>query len=296
MDQSFSHLLAKSAAYLTKSDDERIEYIRAPRWIGYPRAQLILEKLDELLAYPKSHRMPNLLIVGDTNNGKTMLVDRFFNKHKPDDNAEGEESVVPVLYIQAPPVPDEGRFYNAILEALFAPYKPSDRPDRKQFQAIKLMKAVGVKMLIVDEIHHLLAGNLTKQREFLNVIKYIGNELRISVVGVGTRDAYRAIQTDPQLSNRFEPLMVPRWSNDDEFLDLLATIEQVFPLRNPSNLTDQMLADKILAMSEGYMGELCRLMIAAGTLAIRSGAEQINKKVLDAIDWISPTDRRREPR
>ena len=69
-------------------------------------------------------------------------------------------------------------------------------------------------MLIIDEIHHILAGNLNRQKGFLNVIKYLGNELEIPVVGVGTRDAYRAIQTDPQLANRFEPAVLPRWELD----------------------------------------------------------------------------------
>ena len=84
----------------------------------------MLKQLETLLSYPASHRMPNLLIVGDTNNGKTMLVKRFRGQHKPQDNPTGEAAVVPVLFLQAPPVPDEGRFYNAILERLFAPYNP----------------------------------------------------------------------------------------------------------------------------------------------------------------------------
>lgn len=48
-----------------------------PVWIGYTQARTILSQLDYLLEYPAMHRMPNLLIVGRTNNGKTMLIDRF---------------------------------------------------------------------------------------------------------------------------------------------------------------------------------------------------------------------------
>lgn len=296
MDKHYPHLLATVAPYLSRSDHERIEFIRKPRWINYTKASQIISKLEELLEYPKSHRMPNLLLVGDTNNGKTMLVDRFFKKHLPDDHPDGDSTIVPVLYVQAPPVPDEGRFYNAILEALFAPYKPSDRPDRKQFQAMKLMRAVGVKMLIVDEIHHLLAGNSAKQREFLNVIKYLGNELEVPIVGVGTRDAFRAIQTDPQLSNRFEPMTLPRWAYDEEFLSLLATFEKILPLKKPSNLIGEMLSERLFGMTEGYLGELCRLIVMAAIQAVKNGAEQIDKKLLEELAWISPAERRKEPR
>lgn len=296
MAKEFPHLSPKAVERLTQSDAERISYIRQPRWIGYSRANEIISKLEDFLAMPKSHRMPNCLIVGDTNNGKTMLVERFFDSHLPDDNLEGEVSIVPVLYVQAPPVPDEGRFYNAILERLFAPYKPSDRADRKQFQAIKLMKAVSVQMLIIDEIHHLLAGNMTKQKAFLNVIKYLGNELEVPIVAVGTRDAFRAIQTDYQLSNRFEPETLPLWKNDDEYLRLLATFEKVLPLKKPSNLIDVSIAGEIYAMGEGYLGETCRVIVAAAVDAVKTGQEQINKKTLSNINWVNPSARRKEPR
>lgn len=296
MSDGSSHLLQKAAGYLARPDPERIAYIRSPRWIGYPRAQGIIDHLEKLLTYPKSHRMPNLLIVGDTNNGKTMLVQRFCGQHKPQDNPEREAAVVPVLYMQAPPVPDEGRFYNAILELLFAPYKPGDRADRKQFQAIKLLRAVGLKMLVIDEIHHILAGTMTKQKAFLNVIKYLGNELEVPIVGVGTRDAFRAIQTDLQLSNRFDHALLPRWSNDEEFLRLLATFERAIPLQHPSDLIDGALADKIYSMSEGYLGEISRLLVDAAVAAVETKQERIDKRLLDRICWVPPSERRKEPR
>lgn len=296
MSEPPSHLLPKAAAYLERPDAERLTYIRSPRWIGYTQAKTILGQLEELLGHPKSHRMPNLLIVGDTNNGKTMLVRRFCNQHKPEDNPEGEAAVVPVLFMQAPPVPDEGRFYNTILELLFAPYKPGDRADRKQFQALKVMKGVGLKMLIIDEIHHILAGSMAKQKAFLNVIKYLGNELEIPIVGVGTRDAFRAIQTDLQLSNRFDHALLPRWHNDEEFLRLLATFERTMPLQHPSHLTDGALADKIYSMSEGYLGEISRVLVSAASLAIETKQERIDKKLLDHIGWVPPSERRKEAR
>jgi len=296
MGDDTSHLLQKAAEYLARTDQERIAYIRSPRSIGYPRAQKVLKQLETLLSYPASHRMPNLLIVGDTNNGKTMLVKRFRGQHKPQDNPTGEAAVVPVLFLQAPPVPDEGRFYNAILERLFAPYNPGDRADRKQFQAIKLLREVGLKMLIIDEIHHMLAGSMAKQKAFLNVIKYLGNELEVPIVGVGTRDAFRAIQTDPQLSNRFDHALLPRWANDDDFRRLLATFEQVLPLRYPSVLIEASLADKIYAMSEGFLGEISRLLVDSAVAAVERGQERIDKRILDSIDWVPPSERRKEPR
>lgn len=289
----FKHLNESVIPLLDLPKPERIERIRTPRWIGYPRAKQILAKLDDLMAFPKSHRMPNLLIVGDTNNGKTMLAQRFCSLHPASDNPEGNGIHVPVLFIQAPPVPDEGRFYNAILERLFAPYKPSDRVDKKQFQVVKLLKYVGLRMLVVDEIHHILAGNLHRQRAFLNVIKYLGNELQVPIVGVGTREAFQALQTDAQLSNRFEPVLLPRWEFGTDFLRLLASFERMLPLKDASVLHETSLATKFFSMSEGYIGELSRLLNDAAVEALETGKERIDLRVLDAMQWNGPSERKR---
>lgn len=290
----FSHLNDNAIELLNLSDDERIYKIRSERWIGYPKAKQVLAKLEDLLIYPRTHRMPNLLIVGDTNNGKTMLAQRFKSLHPAVDNPEGQGVSVPVLLVQAPPVPDEGRLYNAILESLFAPYRPSERVDKKQFQVIKLLRYIGLKVLIIDEIHHILAGNMNRQKAFLNVIKYLGNELEISIVGVGTKDAFRALQTDPQLSNRFEPVALPRWELDQNFQRLLASFERMLPLHNSSHIAQHDLASILYAMSEGYIGELSRLLSAACTLAIQSKSEQITAKLLNQLDWTPPSKRKRQ--
>src|SRR5919109_45413 len=287
------HLHAVAREVLDLPAAERINHMRRPRWIGYTRAKQLLDKLDELLSHPKTHRMPNLLIVGDTNAGKTMLANRFVQLHPADDNPEGEAAIVPVLAIQAPPGPDEGRFYNAILEALCAPYNPRERVAHKQVQVLRILKAVGLRMLIIDEVHNVLTGPVNKQRQFLNVLKYLGNALQIPLVGLGTKEALRAIQADPQLANRFEPAALPPWRLNQDFQMLLAGFERALPLRKASRLAEAQMARKLLTLSEGRLGELSVLLTSAAVYAVQSGAERIDEKVLTAIDWIPPSERRR---
>ena len=289
----WGHLHTAARAALDLPTAERIEHIRRSRWIGYPRAKQLLAKLDDLLTHPKTHRMPNLLIVGDTNAGKTMLANRFVQLHPADDNPDGDAVIVPVLVVQAPPGPDESRFYNTILEALFAPYNPRERVANKQVQVLRILKQIGLRILIIDEVHNVLTGPVNKQRLFLNVLKYLGNDLQIPLVGLGTKEALRAIQADPQLANRFEPAALPRWRLDQDFQMLLASFEQALPLRNPSRLADAQVARKLLALSEGSLGELAALLTAAAVYAVKSGAERIDAKLLAAIDWIPPSERRR---
>ena len=293
MVEAAAHLSKNAQAALELSVEERLDRIRRPRWIGYTRAKKLLDKLDDLLTHPKTHRMPNLLIVGDTNAGKTMLANRFVQLHPADKTLGGEAVIVPVLAIQAPPGPDEGRFYNAILEALATPYNPRERVAQKQIQVLRMLKRIGIQMLIIDEVHNVLTGSVTKQRQFLNVLKYLGNDLQITLVGLGTKEALRALQADPQLANRFEPAALPPWQLDQEFQMLLASFERALPLRQPSGLADEKLARKLLALSEGSLGELSVLLTSAAVYAVRSGTERIDAKVLAAIDWVPPSERRR---
>src|SRR5215471_8866644 len=216
-----AHLTTAARAALDLPPTARIAHMRRPRWIGYPRAQQLLAKLDDLFTHPKTHRMPNLLIVGDTNAGKTMLANRFVQGHPANDHPEGEAAIVPVLAVQAPPEPDENRFYNTSLEALGAPYTPRARVAQKQVQVLRILKQIGLRMLIIDEVHNVLSGQVTKQRQFLHVLKYLGNDLQIPLVGVGIKEALRALQADSQLANRFEPAALPRWRLNQDFQMLL---------------------------------------------------------------------------
>ena len=81
MMTEFPHLYPASRAVAAMSAEERIHRIRADRWIAYPRAQAALAKLEELISFPERARMPNLLIVGASGMGKTMIIEKFVRDH-----------------------------------------------------------------------------------------------------------------------------------------------------------------------------------------------------------------------
>ena len=140
----------------------------------------------------------------------------------------------------------------------------------------------------------MLAGNASRRREFLNLLRQLGNQLRVPLVGVGTHDAYLAVRSDDQLENRFQPLVLPRWQADtDETRSLLASFAASFPLRRPSDIAHPEMAEYLLARSEGTIGELATLLSAAAATAISSGEEAINAETLAATDYLGPSERRR---
>jgi hypothetical protein len=215
VSELFSHLHPAARAVLDHSGAERIAWLRTDRWIGYPRAHQVLTILEDLLTLPVRHRMPNLLIIGPTNNGKTMIVEKFLRDHPAAPSADGEHEVMPVVLMQMPSEPDLKRFYAAILRAVPAPPRPPRALLAKvEDFTLRLLQRLGLRVLIIDEVHNLLGGSSAQQRAFLNVLRSLGNTLRIPLVCVGIREAYLAIRSDEQLENRFAPFALPRWQAD----------------------------------------------------------------------------------
>jgi hypothetical protein len=202
--------------------------------------------------------------------------------------------VVPVLSIQAPPGPDERGLYNAILNRLFERNKSAESTDQKRDRVIGILKRIDLGMIVIDEIHHLLAGPMLKQRNFLNVLKYLGNELRVPIVGVGTIDAARAVQIDPQLANRFIPEVLPTWELNADFARLLASFESLLPLKKPSNLAEKNMASRILATTGGTIGEISMLLNEAAIHAIRTKSEIIDETCLAGCSYSSPSERKKK--
>ncbi|PWW31525.1 TniB family NTP-binding protein [Chromohalobacter israelensis] len=287
-----SHLLPAAQGVARLPADERIQRIRADRWIGYPRAVEALNRLDTLYAWPSKQRMPNLLLVGPTNNGKSMIIEKFRRAHPASTDADQEH--MPVLVVQMPSEPSVIRFYVALLAAMGAPLRPRPRLPEMEPLALALLRKVGVRLLVIDELHNVLAGNSVNRREFLNLLRFLGNELRIPLVGVGTRDAYLAIRSDDQLENRFAPMMLPLWEADDACCSLLASFAASLPLRRHSPIATPDMARYLLTRCEGTIGELAHLLMAAAVAAVESGEEAINPRTLSMADYTGPGERRRQ--
>jgi Bacterial TniB protein len=235
-------------------DAERIRLIYADRWIGFPRAEWGLNLLRDLIQHPPCARMPCLLIHGDSGMGKTKIVERFRRDFPDEFDNEAGRVQRPVIVMEMPPGPGEQRFYGQLLTVVNAPHHGYERLDVLEQIALRLLRAIQPRMMIIDEVHNLLAGSSREQRRTLNLLKFLANQLRIPLVCLGTDDALRAMQSDPQIASRFEPFHLPRWRADEAFRSLLATLEATLPLRKPSNLEQKSRVECILAHSGGITG------------------------------------------
>ena len=285
------HLSAKTRELLDRPIQERIAYIQVDSWIPYSQANKILQQLEELLNHPKCDRMPNLAITAQTNNGKTRLMKHFLSLH-PASESSGT-IIAPVFYVQCPGFPDDSRLYSAILLKLCKKFRPSAPAQEKLVLLLDALSKIEIRILALDEVNFTEVGTAAKQKRFLNALRYLANELRISIVCLGTEEMMRVIRSVPSVENRFPPMVLPQWQSGLEFRKLLASFEKIIPLKYPSGLPKSAtLIAKLLTRSEGTIGELKTLLAAAATDAMHNGTERITEEIIDGCNYTSPSARK----
>lgn len=282
----FSHLEGDVAEALTLPKPERLLFCQTDRWVGYTRAARIMEQLDQLLIYPKTLRMPNLLIVGRSGNGKSSILERFTHRHPIQLNAAGAP-VAPLLHIEMPETPDESELWSTILWTLGISHREKDPASLKKREVKSALQYASVRLLIIDEFNNLTnAGK--KAADLLAAIKGLSNDLKISIVAAGTQAAINALNSDPQMKSRFEPAPLDRWKLDAEYLRFLASYEKLLPLAEASGLATRELAPIIYGMCGETIGSTVKLLKAAACHAINSGVERIDGRVLRDLPWTKP--------
>jgi hypothetical protein len=189
----------------------------------------------------------------------------------------------PVAIVNMPSSPKERRFFARLLESLHAPFSPSEGLIALETLAMRVLRRVEPKMLIIDEAHDLLAGSYREQRCALNLLKGLANDLKIPVVAVGTEDARHAIQTDPQVASRFDPLHLARWKESDAFRNFVAAFGKLLPLRKASAFGQREMVRLLLDRSEGITGRATRLISRAAAEAIQDGSELVTIERIDEI-------------
>ena len=173
-----------------------------------------------------------MLIYGVSGAGKTMLLEKFQRDHlKTCEERSGRRTIVSA---ELPPVPLLRSLYAEIIRSLSADVSPTMRLHELETRAIGMLQHAAPRMLLIDEIQHLLSCGLRDQRAALNAIKFLANKLRISIVAAGTHEALHVMRADPQIASRFEQLELPVWTESQELRRFIAGYLALLPEATPS--------------------------------------------------------------
>ena len=141
-------------------------------------------------------------------------------------------------------------------------------------QALRLLQEIAPRMLVIDEVQNLIAGTYREQRRMLNLLRFLGNELRIPLICLGSHEARDAIRGDAHLNSRFEPYGLAPWRPDADFHGLIGGLLYSLPLRLPSELTDSALK-RLVEANGGITDAIFKMIRGLATDAILNGTERI---------------------
>ena len=225
--------------------------------------------------------MPSIAVYGDSGMGKTMIMKKFRDDHPPRFDAVKGTLTTPVLAMEMTSRPGERRFYAELLTILGAPQRPRADIAQMEQAAFRIMEAIGVQILVVDEVHNILAGSYREQRIVLNTLRFLSNRLQISLVCFGVNEAREAISGDVQLARRFEQITLSRWIADEQFEALVASILRNTPLHNPSVLAPKSLR-RMLQITEGITANIFHMINNLAVDAIETGTERLTDEMLES--------------
>jgi hypothetical protein len=280
-EPDLSHLLPEFRAAAQLPDAERVIRVRSERWIDHPLAHDVLTELREIADQPPRGRMLNALLTAEPGMGKTMTLKKLVRDYaKAFDRKAGVEPR-PVVYVLMPEVPTEDAFFGQVFAALGAPAISGFTAQRRRETAFRLLRECGTRALVIDEINSVVAGSPRQQRIFLQLLRFLSNELGIALICAGAPEARQAMLTDPQLRSRFLDIELPPWRDDGDLRTFLARLVQSLPLRRPSPIDSARLRGLIVTRSAGLTWTICKAFERAAVAAIASGEERLDRTSLE---------------
>ena len=273
--------------YLEMNDEERIYFIQKDKWIDYPLANKVLLKMQDIFNAPKSIRSRGMLLYGDSNNGKTAILKKFYRNFSKDEYIDEDGDLIhlmPIVYVISESSSDESVMFSKILSAMNVPVNHKEKVTKKKEEVIYNLGIMKTKLIIIDEIQNVLQGPYNKMTQLITSLKTLNNTTAIPIILAGTQDAMSAISIDNQTKSRFKPLELPNWNNDENFSRFITTIEAMLPLKKAPNLYQNYeLLTYLHELSNGCIGEVIDILKDASIYAIRTKSERITKKEIKEI-------------
>lgn len=102
-----------------------------------------------------------------------MIIEKFRRAHPP--VSHPNHQTIPVLTVQMPSEPSVTRFYVAQPAGMGAPLRRRQRLSELEQVTLTLLRMVGVRILVIDELHNVLAGLGNVRRELLSPVSALSS-------------------------------------------------------------------------------------------------------------------------
>jgi hypothetical protein len=205
-----------------------------------------------------------------------MIIEKFTRDHPSE--SDRQDATRPIVVMQMPPLPTLRSFFSELLRSLDCAVIVGSRLSELEHDALRQLKKSKPRLIAIDEIHHLLACTPREQRAALNVLKFLSNELRVSIVALGTGEALHVMRTDPQIASRFESCSLPAWIATEDFRSFIAGFLQQLRVDARDIVNNPIAIDYILELTSGITGRIVELLRLSARLRIATGGNQPHRR------------------
>ena len=228
--------------------------------------------LEDLIAFPQRARMPNLLIVGASGMGKTMIVEKFARDHPAHFDAVNGLKRMPVVVVQMVSGPDEARFYKRLLAAIGAPERRGPLWGRWKARVAGLAEAGRAcwssTRCIVAGGHGARAGAFPEHAAVSG--QRAAHPARLRRHAAGPQRAQNRRSAGAALRGDRASSMAKR----SGFRGADGSLQRTLPLRRESEIGERALR-RIIEATGGVTAAIFSLMTRLAVAAVLSGEERI---------------------
>jgi len=256
-------------------------------FVKFPHVASLTERLTQLIRHPYINEEPeNIIVLGESGVGKSRVLQKFRNTYPPIVHPEYTE--VPVLYVSVPANGNASALASAMLLALGSPFWDRGKIKDLTFQLHCLLKQCKVKVIVLDEVNHLVdKGGVKTHHYTADWLKVLLDEARLPIVMAGIPRAMRLLKANDQLRSRFreiiyiKPFSVENEVETGRFCAVLTTFTNMMAGVEVISLTSGDLPKKMLFATNGYLRDIRRLLVRAVELAFRDGSLKIKLSTLE---------------
>lgn len=278
----------------TMTDYERYSHLNCLQ-IAHPRLKALIREVDSCASFTSqvSPGTPQCLaIIGESGVGKTTFVQSWIQTATQRLGLSlAEPQVLPYVYFALPSPASSKGILASCLSALDDPHPAQGGEWTMMERLVKAFRASSVRLLIVDELQHLLNQDTGRVRHAcVELLEHIIKQTKIPAVFLGSQWETEAIlRVSPHLERLVGAPRILRpfeWDPNRpetllEFRALMRAIDHNLPF-DPSGLEEEEMAYCFFLSSDGILGWVMQLITYAAREAIAMQAATLSRSLFAA--------------
>ncbi len=249
-----------------ENEKSNLAYIIASMFCMTKQVESIFDKID-LCRLPENRE--HYIFTGPGGIGKTSaLIEYTYNeKNKPHVLFSNEVEIekIPVMYMNISSAYTLKALLQSIIDATRETFRISYSIEKHIQQINILFKEKGVEALILDDVQEIIFSRYHTPYDVLDTLIDIANITNVSLILCGLPEIEKVMESDIKYGRVFRPMNLNPYIFDDEFVEMLKSIEEQIDAPFPLGFSDlkSEIPQLLFKASKGYIGRLKSIILEA---------------------------------